>query len=850
MASARLFAQRAPTRHSRLNPCPVGRKDRLDAGLQVNIERRMAEEKDQDPQTPQAPTADESAAGESGPSAPAPAGAPKAGATSSRSAGLAESEQAPPAAEAPLAGLNVAPPKTRRLSATQLVLLVNMVLILFAIGCLFYVVATPSKPVEVLSVGPKLAQASPVAITQVIEPEPKPLASTSLREAEAAFLLEDYPRALACYRKLLEVSQVSPAEMLTCDFLRVRVANCLAQLGRNEEAHELFQTLSQSVSPIVRAVSYYHLAVYDLEDGLFLAGRAKGYMALGTLGSLEAPAALEKDCDFLIARCLSEKGLTFFNVDAPFVWHLPPPADPFAGLDATQLRKLLKDGSDRLARGALSPLVWKVETAQPSRHWVVSCAQSPLEEMLHRFASEAAIEVTWESVPPSVRRRPATLFLGGVSTQRIVEVACGVAALTARFTGESVIVRDPQECESMILQRELIVDEAISTWRRFFLRWPGDSRIPQGHFAVARLYEHAEETVSALGEYHMVSRRFLSDPVVPRALLRSARLRMALRDYQGAKENLTELLDRHPNADHADEIYYRLAKAAMEQGLLDEALKVFKKLYFLNLSGWSRRAAGVGMGQCLYRRERYGEAAECLHRCLPQLQDTQDQKLPLAALLLGRSAAAVGDYDKAADALRVGLSADPDRPMRIDLFLELASADIHRGDLSEAVGALNKIDEKILTEAQKYRWLILHSLVYRRMGLPRTAIGLLRSRIQTIIDEQIRCAIALELAKCYLDADDPDSAHALLVGVLPKMEPSRELYEGSCKLAEICLRTDRHEQAVTILSEVLNGPCPEDIRRRAGEMLVAAHLFRKEYQQAVAAYAEIAAADGEGQVQP
>ncbi len=804
----------------------------------------MAEENDQDRQTP---AGDESAGGEGGARATPPPGAPKAGGAPSLSAKPAAAGQTPSAAEAPLTGQNMTAPKTRRFSGTQLILLANTVLILFAIGGLFYVVATAGKPVQVLSVGPRGAEASPVLITQVVEAAP---AGTSLKEAEAALAMEDYARALACYGKMLEVLASSPTETLTCDFLRVRLAQCLAQLGRNQEARELFQQASQSVSPIVRAVSYYHLATSDLEEGLFLAARTKAYMALGTLGSLEEPSPLEQDCDFLIARCLSEKALTFFKVDAPFVWRSQPPADPFVGLNATQLRKLLKDGSDRLAQGALSPLVWKVETAQPSRHWVVSCAQSPLEEVIHRFASEAGIEVIWESVLPSVRRRQATIFLAGDSTQRIAEVACGVAGLTARFTGDSVIIRDPQEYESMTLQRELIIDEAISTWRRFFLRWPGASRIPQGHFAMARLHEHSEETASALGEYHLVSRRFPSDSVTPRALLRSARLRMTLQDYEGAKENLTELLDCHPNADHADEIYYRLAKAAMEQGLLDEALKVFRKLYFLNLSAWSRRAAAVGMGQCLYRQQRYGEAAECLQRCLPLLEEARDEKLPLVGLLLGRSQAAIGDYDNAANALRVGLSADPDRPMRMDLLLELVSADIYRGDLSEAVGALKKIDERMLTERQKHRWLLLHSLAYRRMGLHGTAIGLLRSRIQTIVDEQLRCAIALELAKCYLAADDPDSAHALLVDVLPKMEPSRELYEGSCKLAEICLRTERYEQAVTILSAVVKGPCPEDIRRRASEMLVAAHLFRKEYQQAVAAYAEIVAVDGKGRVQP
>ncbi len=694
--------------------------------------------------------------------------------------------------------------------------------------------------------------------------------SASWATAEAAFAREDYQAALVLYERLLEVSAGRAAEARLRDLFWMRIAACLKRLGEVKEAREVLGRLSRSLSPVIRACAYRDLALLDAEDGQWMKARMKAYLALSAAGSLEQPSGLESDCDFIIARALTQKALSFYNVADAVDWTGPAAgrwADPFSGLGPEALRRLLKAGSEGLLAGALGP---EVRPGSRRRLFSARSRSAPLEELLSRLADASGVDVRWVSAGRKVRRRAVTVELSGVSVQRLAEIASGSVGLCARFTGDQVLVYDPRDGDSVLQQKQLLTREAVSCWRRFFLRHPSDERIPLAHFALASVCDYAgrarsagdsdgaDAAVTALREYQLIAHRYGRSSVAPRALLRSAKLRTHLRDYTGARADLLDLLDLYPDADRADETYLYLGWTTREAGMSDEAIRHFSRLYHLNLSLASRATAALEAGRCYYAKGDYREAAKWLKRFLALLRETRRsgsgrekravpvlspdpgydpaEAPPEALLLLGRCEAALGNLDAALGAFRAGAALDPARDLRVELTLETARVYVERGVCVRAIGALDGIEVSGLAPRQAGRVLLATAETFRAMGLAEKAVSMLRRYIPSIRDERTGISLRLELARCLTDAGELRSARRLLGEVLPTMSPGQRAYQAACDLAELSLRLGRYAQAVAIVRELLLSPCPLRIRRRAWEVSGRAYMALGDYDKAALAY--------------
>ena len=665
----------------------------------------------------------------------------------------------------------------------------------------------------------------------IIQSRPEDVKNVSWQKARAAFAKKDYTAAIAQYFPLSNLAKEVPSGELIYDFFQLRIGQCLMRMGKASQAEKYLVNASASESPAVRGAANYRLAVLEEQKEQYLQARMKAYQAASSFAALLSDSSIaQADCDFLIARALTKKTLSFYGMAHLIPWSDTQWVDPFVGLDEPDLRKLLGEAISESGQAMLGPKVQRASDQGPITRWTASCLQTSIADFLSCFASMARIDLRWYLVDKPVRSRPISLYFRRVTGQRLCELSSGSVGLVARFTGKAIIVHNPPAQQSMNRQRTLLLSESISAWRRLFLRMPQDKRIAEGHFALGVLYEYSGNTIDAINEYQLTARRFKEARIAPPSLLRSANLRLGLRDYTGASADLTNLLDSYPDCKQSGYAYAALGEATMKSGLLDEALQIFKKLYFLDHSTPSRELACFGMGKCLYQKGNYKEAVEWINRYIVLSDKTGKKNLHEAYLLLGKSYAAEGLDSHAVRAFHLALSARPDPARRVETLVELAQAYRDSGDFTKAIVALRKIGRDARSQRWNYRILSLTAQCYRAMGLPEKGASFLRSSITSITDSRLQAQLGVELAQCYYEAELLPDAYDTLTDAIEALPPGNSAHKAACGLAEICLKIGKPDQAITLTRGVLNSSASQQWRKRAKNLLAAAYLAKQEYE--------------------
>jgi TolA-binding protein len=724
-------------------------------------------------------------------------------------------------------------------------LLLNTAIVAFVGSVLLGVLSGAPGPSTVQGKSTEPSHAQPLAEsrpapTEAIDP------AVSWRRAEKAFGSGDYKSALDVYRSLWKISSAIPSETNITDYLLFRQCQCLRELGDAARTRELLAGLVRSDSPVVRGAASCLLATYEARDGAHLQARQTAYSAIAALGATERTSQMLADCEFLIARSLTENVFSLSN--RPAVPFKPlDPKDPFADLDEQSLRRLLQEGAMHLKGASLGPTIQKLPGLVFVKKYSAACAQTSLEDFLDRLAAEAGVEVKWESVSPAARQRAVTLAFREATHQQLAEVACGMAGLVARFTGSGVEIHDPVTGGSSTQQRELLCAEAMSAWRRAFLRFGADPRISEGHFSLAGLYECAEDKTSAIGEYRLTVTRFPRSEWAPESLMQSARSRVSMGDFTGAHTDLADLLDSYPGYRFSDRAYLELGSVTLKAGKPDEAVRCFLKLYHLNLSPRSRSEAALGLGQCYRQKANYVEAAKWLTAFTTSARDVPADRLAGAYLMLGECESTLGNTSSAVEALRSAIDARGGRDMDIRASLELARQLLKSEQYAAALACLHRLEAEPLTDSQSYAFTVLSAQVLRAAGLPDRATALLKDKLTALNDPQLRALAAVELARCRADAGDLAAARTLLAEALPQMESGPAAWEAACDLAQVCLRNGQHEQAIAVARELLKTKCSDEIARKARGILSSAYLSQHDYKNAAAAVSSAAPAPSQGE---
>jgi tetratricopeptide (TPR) repeat protein len=693
------------------------------------------------------------------------------------------------------------------------------------------------------------ALSSPYQEPVALESEMPAPQRVSQELAEEAFSNKEYAQALQYYRVLHQLAKRDPTAELMADFFCFRIAQCLKFEGELNTAMENFDAVSASRSPVLCGVANYELAVLKEYQGDYVQARMRAYRSAMAYASVYEHSEMEMDADFLIARVLTARVLSFYGEKSLIPWSEVSYRDPFEGLKENTLRDLLNKETARFSGSLFGPTIEKKDSDGVSQRWTASAWRASVEEILTRFALQAGLDLRWENVEPSIRQRPVSMYLPDTTGQRLCELAAGSSGLIARFTGEGIRIDYPPSCTSLNEQRDLIVREAVSVWRRLFLKAPQDGRLAQGYFALGLIHEISGQTIEAINDYHLTVRQYARTNVAPISLLRASKLLSDLRDYSGARSNLNQLLDSYPDSDLSGQAYLVLGEATLKAGLYEEAFQVFKKLYFLEINGPSRAMASFGAGKCLYKLGNHEESIKWLSRYIEISGRDENKNLNESCFLLGKSSAAINDHAGAIRAF-ARVAGNYFGSFTVQATLEKARSYRELKLLGRAAITLNDIPLSGQNELQHFEILQLGSQVYREMGLPEKATSFLRGKIDSISNEALRAQLGVEMARSYWQAGQLGDAYSAMAESLILLPSGSFACEAGCDLAEICLELGKPDHALTVAKSVLEVETNIDIRDRAIGLVGRAYLDLHRYEDAALAASSLLATSQGGEVQP
>lgn len=748
-----------------------------------------------------------------------------------------------------------AAPRKRRLSLMTLFVGLNTVLIgVVTLAVLWFVLLSPrGDGPSPDGKGPKTATGEPLP---AVEPLPPDWGGEARTAAEVLFEKGKFRAAAGRYGTLMRQAALRPADALARDLFATRYARCMLELGQTKTAREALGEAPRSESPILRAYAHHMLAVVDHNDGAYTSARRHAYMAIGALGAMTEHHGLVGDCEYVIARAMSAKVVANRSQKMGLPLKDLLCADPMFGTNDVALRKLLGNGVQALTKAGLDPSVGQFPDGPLGKRWMAAWAGPPVEQLLQKIATIGGQDVRWGTTDQAMRRRAVTLvFRNGVSQQRLVEVACGMVGLVARFVGDEIVIVNPRKSESMEIKIELFGREAHSMWRRYILAdKTDDARMAAAHYALGRVHESMNNRAEALRAYQTVFNKYDESRVAPMALLRSAAIRQDLKDYVGARKDLLALIDTYPECGLFGQAYLNLGivtrrdalqknakKPGSGDGLLDEAAKIFSRLYYLNVSLETRKHACLELADCLCDRKKYSEAAKWATIYIGHLDVGNAEEVCAGYLTLGTCSAADGALEEAAVAFYQVLGRPATTAQRREALLRLTPVQIKRRHYVGAIGALNRLEREELSPAQTLEYLVLLSESYRRMSLPATAGRILDQKQDSIRDQGILDKIRVELARCQIQMGEGKypSARKLLRKALDSMimrgdeDDKPSILAVHVELADLSLKLGEASLAIAgILPIVATRDCPDDLRRRARQILAAAYVREGKYAQA------------------
>ena len=215
-----------------------------------------------------------------------------------------------------------------------------------------------------------------------------------------------------------------------------------------------------------------------------------------------------------------------------------------------------------------------------------------------------------------------------------------------------VHITNPLDEQSLTTSRENLTQRTISLWRSFIGTADEASvYLPKAHFAQALLYEQTDQAAAALQEFFQVSNRFRRSDLAPYALLNSSRLKTNMEDFDGAKQDLTELYNQYPDVEFAGNALIDLADATLQAGQPDEAGRRYRQIYLREMSPKSVMEAAFGAGLCASLTHQHKEATKWFGNYHRTRAKKPDDQVTEAYFLQGKAFLGQELYDKAQAAL-------------------------------------------------------------------------------------------------------------------------------------------------------------------------------------------------------
>ena len=675
----------------------------------------------------------------------------------------------------------------------------------------------------------------------------------SLKVAQDYYSQKNYKAAYAVYDKLYKAMPVN--EELLKDYFYLKMGLCLKNILDYEESSHLLMLVSESRSPVVRTIANYHLSLIEIKRKRYLRARARAYKTLALIKAInfndDWSLSFECDCNFLVAECLTRHILSLCNVANELpedLWGQQERfSDPFENMKESELRAFLSSGVERLNEGLLAPVIKKLEDKTVYPRWSVVSYGAPFEELLSKYATSSNIDIKWnleedlkeKSDTYIIKQKPVSIFLPSATSEQICIITAGCAELIANQKenqGKSILsIYNPENYSSLNEHIDMLGKHAISIWQQFMLTFHSDERLGNVHFAMGLLQSQIEQQDNAIAEYKLVANRFSQISIAPYALLNSSELKANLRDYQGAREDLKQLIEQYPDTDIYGQAYLLYADVTKKAGLNVEAAQLFCRLYNFGLSSKTKIASAFGAANCFYQSKEYEDAEIWLAKYLDLARGNKNNEIYLAYYLLGKTSLELGKYEQACEAFRFAITEQNTREQYIEAIKALVQGHIEQNNYIEALDTLENARSVALSQEQFVEILLLRSRIYRMLGVTETAIDILRNRTDYLLESQLNARISYELAICYIANGNLDLARKYLSKVLRISEPGELAQEATFQLANVCLQIGQISQTVSLCNQLLELNLPITLKQKTQELLAEAYNKEKKYEKAVLA---------------
>lgn len=724
-------------------------------------------------------------------------------------------------------------------SVTNIILIINIVVIT---GILVFLVTKP--PVVAIQAQPTDTGSEPEPVIDKRDAAALDKAS-SLQLAETLYREGQYSKAHYIFDKLSKnLTTHIPADEFLKDYMQFKIALCLQKMNNNTDVSRLFTNALYSHSPVVRTMANYHLIFIELHNKQYLNARTRAYRTLALLRTFNnnLSPTFEADCYFMLAEALTKHILTLNNAPDRLpgkLWSETLRIETIGEMPQKQLRTFLQAGVYELSEGALVPQIGKNPNLSVGSQWSIISLDNPLEELLTRFASASDMNINWNNTQTVDRNKPVTIFLPTTSKQFIAEVTAGSTGLISRFYDNTIIIYNPEFYNDLNDHKEMLTREAISVWRRFPLRYRGDHRTPNAHYALALMLEYADENIAAMGEYKLIASRYSHNSLAPYALLNSSKIKTNIHDYTGASEDLTELIIQHPDAKVIDQASLYLAEATMQKEVYKDAIRMFHKVYNIDMNPKSQCNAAYGLGKCYYKTKQHDEAKKWLIHAIRLTDDITDYRLSNAYYMLGKTNIELGDYEQASTTLKNALGTSTPKEEYLQIILKLVEAEVRQGKYVVALNILENVSISQLSQEDACKVLVTKSRILRDLDLADTGISLLRRKIEFIADSQLRAELTLELAKAYTDVGDYRVARKELTDIINDLPKGTLPNQANLLLIDIAIKLGDYEEAKYICLQFLSYIENAEMKQKASNYLGQIYTKLNQMNKAALAFAGV-----------
>ena len=663
----------------------------------------------------------------------------------------------------------------------------------------------------------------------------------TLFQARQALKEKRFELAHKIYQNLAKQARFDVGAKFICDFYRLRQAFCYEKQKKFNLAQALFKELSISRSPIIKGYCFYHIAKNHYRKHRYLQARQFAYKALAVLNYIDEPMVIKRNCQYLISRALTEKVRSITNSKSFLNWGKDQSRDPFINLSFQSLRDLLSEGSSKMLPASLGQDIRIRRSIDSAHRYIVSASNVNVESFISNLANRANKNINWRWVDHSPRQEIINVNLRNCTAQRAAEIAAGCAGLISRFDLKKFTIYNPVGDASSKDIKNLLAREAITSWRQFLIRNPGDPQKATGNLALAAIAELTDDKIAAIRQYQIIASQFPKSDAAPQALMRSAQIRISMLDFKSAERDLTSLLDLYPRQAGVDKIYLMIGEINEKQKKWGAAREYYEMLYYRNLSEQSKRISCLGAGRTAFRMQDFASASNWLDKFVSELEKPTSEDFIEAYFLLGKSESARRNFKIAKKALYRCLTGNPEKQTRVAIMFELAKIGIAEEKYANAIGALDKLKKVSLSENETTKWACLYSKVYRDLDLISRATQLLKSTIINVDKPILKQKLTLELARNYYQSKSYKQAIQTLTEIISDMPAGNTLDYSTLLLAKCCNHINKPKQAISYASKLLDNKTSTKVKKLAKSCLAKSYIMLKQYSKAALYFSNLPA---------